>query len=259
MYKKFPRAAGLVTAGLLFAVTSCASDEPDASSTTPAETPAEENTPEEVSQDETPEDEAGQGENGSPAAEESSPQEVEPGVFLYEEETAWLDDIDRDPERGLGELEGSGHALAPNGEGWPVTGVIDLSTLETHGEEVEREGLGGATVDCSSGWSDTKHMWLRNVTGPNYPEHDGHYDYQEGATSGPTCFTSGSAGPEAPGLRLIHYVCQAPHTTARVLVAETESDEPVWTPEFTTGEERQCFAFKQDQVLAYESKVTPSS
>ncbi len=134
----------------------------------------------------------------------------------------------------------------PNGEAWPLHGSIDMDVLRQHWDATVH--LDVYEISCEDLGS-VAYMWLRE---------DG---YGEGMEAGPSCVGPEGGWVDHGGTRLIDYVCQAPNTTARTLVAPTAAAEGqgsvsfVFTPEHTTGDEWECFDFGGEQVEADQTVI----
>ncbi|WP_300345519.1 hypothetical protein [Nesterenkonia sp.] len=131
---------------------------------------------------------------------------------------------------------------APNGEMWDLHGSFDMDILR---------GYFDATVHMEAGETSCEealYYWLRE---------DGYGTREE---AGPTCFGEGGGRVPSEELRRIHYVCQAPNTTAQTLVMPTsKGNEPVasvFTPEHTTGDHWECFDFNGETVEADQTVVS---
>lgn len=153
--------------------------------------------------------------------------------------------------------EPAGYIMAPNGAYWQHHGTFDLDSLaESTGQDSAARGA--ESVGCESQWAVTEALWLRQYNdseGGDYFQDE----YDVGPLEGPTCFSEPGGTVASPEYRLVHYVCQTANTTSRTLVAPAEGGARVWTPEYTTGDERKCFTFDGgEEVRAYVTEVQPA-
>lgn len=133
---------------------------------------------------------------------------------------------------------------APNGEMWDLHGSFDMDVMRDHFDATVH--MTTVDVHCEN----TSYYWLRED------------NYSQGPTAGPTCFGDDGGSVGNPNGRLIHFVCQEPNTTARTLIVPTVPAEgsnetyAVFTPEYTTGNERECFEFSGEEVLADQTVIS---
>lgn len=149
--------------------------------------------------------------------------------------------------------EASGTTFLSNNAMVPLEARIDVAGIvEAANASVELStGDQPVAADCAQDWEATQYYWLREET----QQHA--HDYHSGPTAGPTCFTESGGVVTDPEYRLIHHLCQAPHTTARTLFSPDEGQTILWSPEYTTEDHTVCLDFGQE-VRAYQAEVMTS-
>lgn len=198
--------------------------------------------------------------SGQPLSDEATNEhnDVEGAVF-YDYPGEWLEGSTGERHHDIvlepGEGEVRGWAVAPNAESWPVTAAYDVEEILAGSADVEDPAEAAAPLDCAEGWEETRNVWLRDLN----PSELGDEDYQDGPTAGPTCLSENGGSVSKPDYRLVHYVCQSANITARTLIGDTEGETRAWTPEYTTGDERQCFSFDGHEVRAYATESRPAA
>ncbi|WP_218220330.1 hypothetical protein [Nesterenkonia sp. Act20] len=151
--------------------------------------------------------------------------------------------------------EPQGSIMAPNGAQWRYQGSYDVEALLEKSSGSEAGFPAAGAIDCAQDWDSTSALWLRTYNDGN----GGDYfddEYQDGPTAGPTCFGDTGGTVTAPEYRLVNYVCQTANTTARTLFSAAGGGPAVWTPEYTTGDQRECFTFEGEEVRAFQTDLT---